>query len=739
MNTVTYSIIVNGRVQGVGFRPLVCRLAKELSIKGTVKNTGGIVEIIAQGSHQALLSLMEKIQKAPLPIEVDVITYKEIASTPFSDFQSIISDGKPKGPIFPSDIAICQACEKELLDSVNRHFQYPYISCTACGPRYTIIEKLPYDREHTTMKEMDMCEDCAKEYVSLSDRRCHGETISCPHCGPQLLEWGKISSAPMDHAIHLIQEGGIILVKAMGGYQLVCRSDIEESVQKLRTIKHREKKPFALMVKDLDMAKKVVYLSEKEKKLLISPVRPIILAKRKVMYPLGASVANEVPRLGICLPSTGFYVLLMQKMSSPLVVTSANQSGEPMIFTDEKAKSFYESHTEISGCFTYQRDILRPADDSVVQVNGGAAQILRRTRGYLPEPVLKEKISGHVLATGSDMEPGFCITGGGRYYPCQVPCEWDNERSERFIKKTEEEWEKMLGIVPQTIISDNHPRYLSSLWGKELAKNRGIPFVTVQHHHAHALSVMAEHHLQGPVLAFVFDGTGYGEDGTIWGGEILLCKENEKKRVGHIKSISMIGGDLSMKQAWKTALCYLASGHLPSSDPRYELVDKALKAKINCIENSSVGRLFDGVSSLLGLADVNQYKGECPMVLEKAAWEAIRKGQKGTELSFKGKEEPEGYIWDPIPLIESLLESHDTIEEKALGFHNALVDMIKESALHFGIPQVILSGGCFANGILMEKARAVLEKDHFQVYTNEKVPCGDGGIALGQAYYGCIS
>ena len=733
----TWKICVTGRVQGVGFRPWVCRLARKLSLTGTVKNLGGVVEINAQGSPRALLSLMEEIKKAPLPIEVENLSYEEIESTGWTDFQAIASDGLPAEPIFPADIGICETCRKELENPNNRHFHYPYISCTACGPRYTIIEKLPYDREHTTMKDMVMCKDCQREYTDLADRRCHGETISCPHCGPQLIEEGTVSSnGAMKDAIRLVREGHIILVKAMGGYQLVCRSDREETVQQMRQLKHREGKPFALMVADLSAAEKFVILQEKEKALLTSPVRPIVLAEKRGDISLAAGVADQVPRLGVFLPSTGFYTLLTKGVGVPLIVTSCNRSGEPMIFKDQEARDFYHGHKEIRGLFTYHRDILRPADDSVMKIVGGNRQVLRRTRGFLPEPVLRQGPMGSVLATGADMEPGFCLSGGGRFYPCQVPCELDNEKSEQFLQDTEVDWERMLGIAPQKVVSDLHPGYLSSLWGKTLARKRGIPFLSVQHHHAHALSVMAEHYISGPALAFVFDGTGYGTDGTIWGGEILRCEGPTMERVGHLQTLPMIGGDQSMKQAWKTALCYLAAGSFPSPDPRYSVVKAALDSHIHTIGSSSMGRLFDGVSALLGIAKENRFKGECPMALEAAAQKALREGRKGTNLSWTGMEEKGQLIWNPLPLIEALLESHDTIEEKALGFHEALVQMIQNSAIHFGISQIILTGGCFANGLLLKKTQEALQKSHFKVYTNEKVPCGDGGIALGQAYFG---
>lgn len=736
MNCITWKLTVSGRVQGVGFRPFVCRLAEKMAIQGRVMNLGGIVEIKAQGSQEALLSFVQKIKEISLPAQVETLEIEEIKSALYEGFHSIPSDGKPVEPIFPADIAICEDCQKELLDPASRYYGYPYTSCTACGPRYTIIKKLPYDREHTTMKDMKLCADCQTAYENLSDRRCHGETISCPHCGPQLQEGNGVESkTAMEHAISLVKQGKIILVKALGGYQLVCRADATRAVQLLRQIKHRERKPFALMAFGDAEVEKICRVSAEEKKALHSPMRPIVLLQKKAEIAY-EGVADGVPRLGILLPSTAFYVLLTQGVGVPLVVTSANRSGEPILYTDEEAKRWYDRLNGIDGFFFYDRDILRPADDSVMKIQGGKQQLLRRTRGFLPEPVIRKGMGGHVLATGADMEPSFCLTGGGRYYPCQVPCELENEKAEQFLQDTEKDWEAMMGIHPQYVISDAHPRYFSSAWGRKLAKERHIPFLTVQHHQAHALSVMAEHQLKGPCLAFVFDGTGYGTDGTIWGGEILYCEGSTMERVGHLKTTPMIGGDLSMKQAWKTLLCYLVSSGFPSSDSRYELVKLALQSQLNTIGNSSMGRLFDGAAALLGLGDTNHFKGECPMALERAAQMALEQGRKGTALTWQPEEAEGEYIWNPKPLWEGLLESHDTIEEKALGFHEAIVSMIEQSALHCGISQILLSGGCFLNGVLLEKAIDALQTHHFTVYTNEKVPCGDGGIALGQAYYG---
>lgn len=733
---LTYRITALGRVQGVGFRPLICRLAGEHHITGTVRNEGGVVTIIAQGSREALLSFMGDIQAARPPVEVAEMRVEEIAHAPLPDFRAILSGGAARAPLFPADLAICEDCLADMRNPNDHHYGYPYTSCTACGPRYTMIEALPYDRERTAMKDFPLCKDCEKEYESLSDRRCHAESIACAHCGPQLKGWtrkGRFEKeAAMAEAIRLAKEGAILLVKAMGGYQLVCRGDKKETVLSLRRMKHRSGKPFALMMKDIDMAKAWAELSKEEIGMLTSPVRPILLAApaRKVL----PEVAFRVPRLGICLPSTGFYAQLSSGVDAPLIVTSANRSGEPMIFRDEEAQAYYEAHEDIAGLFFYDREILRPADDSVMQRQGRDPQILRRTRGFLPEPVVRDAPFGMVLATGADMAPGFALTGGGSLYPAEVPCDIRNDRSQEVFRKTEQDWEELLGLSPQAVISDRHPAYLSRMMGETIARERGLPFYTVQHHHAHALSVMAEHHLREKSLAFVFDGTGYGEDGSIWGGEILLCEGTSMQRVGHLAPVSMIGGDASMKQAWKSALSYLAAADLPSKDPRAPLVRAALAHHVNTIENSSMGRLFDAAASLLGLGEENHFKGECPMALEAAAMAATH----APKIFWEGKERDGRLLWDGRELIRALLASHGTIEEKALAFHEAIAEMILSSAEHFGLSRILLSGGCFSNQLLLTRAREALQKCGFSVYTNEKVPPGDGGIALGQAWYGLL-
>ena len=757
----TYSIMVTGRVQGVGFRPFVCRLGKASHLTGRVKNLGGIVAIRATGAEEDLVSFLEGLRRASEPARVETVSFREEALQPFEDFRSVPSDGAAKEPVFPADLGICPDCLRELHDPQNRHYGYPYISCTACGPRYTIIRKLPYDRINTTMAEVAFCPDCRREYREEADRRCHGETISCPHCGPQLygLAGGQHleKDKAMEEAVRLVKEGAIVIIKSIGGYNLVCRGDRAETVHRLRILKERDRKPFALMVTGLEQAERLCVLSEEERKLLTSAVRPIVLLPKQNTLHLPKETCDKVPLLGLFLPPSGFYALLTEQVGVPLIVTSCNRSGEPILFRDDEARAWFEDHPDVAGFFSYDREILRSADDSVVKADAGVVQVLRRTRGFLPEPALRHLPEGRVLACGADMEPSFCLTGGGRLYPAQIPCELDSEVSECFLKESEADWEAMLGIAPDRVVTDLHSGYVSTRWGREAAAARHLPLLTVQHHHAHALSVMAEHRLDGPCLAFVFDGTGAGTDGTVWGGEILLCKGTAMKRVGHLKTIPMLGGDESMKQAWKSAMCHLAAAGLGAAaawDKRFAVVKAALDAGVNTIGNSSIGRLFDGVAAFLGLASENTFKGECPMALEEAAHCAAAAGREPLPLSLRAQEEDGILVWDAAPLWRGLLDFCGTpfaalpeeqraalrgkAEVAALGFHEALAAMIADSAGRFGIRDVVLTGGCFANGTLLARAAEKLRRQHFRVFVNEAVPCGDGGISLGQAFYGLL-
>ena len=803
---VTVAIIVYGKVQGVGFRPLVCRLAKENKLTGFVRNAGTHVEIIATGFPDDIQQLCERLYKAELPVRVEKLLCETVSHQPFDKFISVESTENDEVKSVSADIGICENCLHELKENGNRRQGYSYISCAQCGPRYTIIRKLPYDRANTTMDRFTLCDECANEYADMQNRRGHGETISCYHCGPQLqcivkeeykngltsdcmesaLSANSFSGSPdrqaqdkniIALARKLLTQGRIIMVKAVGGFNLLCRADKAEVVTRLRDLKKRMSKPFAVMVTDIALAEKFCYVSAEEKALLQSAARPIVLCQKKQNAAawLAENVTDVSNQVGVFLPSMGFYSEL--DVDFPFIVTSCNYTGQPIIYKDEEAQRFFDEHKNIAALFTYEREILRPADDSVTRVVKGKVQILRRTKGYMPEPVAKVDqetnvgaacINNRILALGAQMEPGFCLTAEGSFFPAEIPGDVSLEKTEQFFADSVQDWTELLSIKPQAVAGDFHPGYAMAQWGKMFAEKNGLPFYQVQHHHAHALAVMAEHHLKGNVLAVCFDGTGLGADGTVWGGEFLLCEGSRFTRVGHLKTISMLGGDVSMQQAWKTALCHLAAAGLHSCDPRFAIVKKALQQNVNAIQTSSMGRLFDAAASLLGLADFNSHQGRCAMALESAARVALREKIQPLPLAFAKElarsdedkhnsndrkfnetinaDGKDNYnlvkvLYDPAPLWNPLCKARGneaSVCAAALGFHYAVVSMVTDMAERMNVKQVVLAGGCFANRILLETCTKELQKKDFQVYYNKAVSCGDGGISLGQAYYGLL-
>ena len=798
---VTVVITVYGKVQGVGFRPLVCRLAKDNKLTGFVRNAGTHVEITATGLPDDIQQLCDSLVKAELPARVEKLLCETVSHQPFDKFISVVSTEDDEVKSVSADIGICENCLRELKENGNRRQGYSYISCAHCGPRYTIIRKLPYDRANTAMDRFTLCDECANEYADMQDRRGHGETISCYHCGPQLqcivkeeykndltsdcmegaLSANSFSGFPdrqtqdiniIALARKLLTQGRIIMVKAVGGFNLLCRADKAEVVTRLRDLKKRMSKPFAVMVTDIALAEKFCYVSAEEKALLQSAARPIVLCQKKqdAAVWLAENVTDVSDQAGVFLPSMGFYSELGTEF--PFIVTSCNYTGQPIIYKDEEAQRFFDAHKNIAALFTYEREILRPADDTVARVVNGKVQILRRTKGYMPEPTAKadpetngdvSHNNNHILALGAQMEPGFCLTAEGSFFPAEIPGDVSLEKTEQFFADSVQDWTELLSIKPQAVAGDLHPGYATAQWGKMFAEKNGLPFYQVQHHHAHALAVMAEHHLKENVLAVCFDGTGLGTDGTVWGGEFLLCEGSRFTRVGHLKTIAMLGGDVSMQQAWKTALCHLAAAGLHSDDPRFAIVKKALQQNVNVIKTSSMGRLFDAAASLLGLADFNSHQGRCAMALESAARVALREKIQPLPLAFAIEEELDensntrrndavnaggndknnlrNIVYNPAPLWNPLCEARGneaSVCAAALGFHYAVVNMVTDMAERMGVKQVALAGGCFANRILLETCTKELQERGFQVYYNEAVSCGDGGISMGQAYYGLL-
>ncbi len=716
INKITERIKLWGIVQGVGFRPFVAKIADRLGMKGEVLNIGGLVEIAVTDTKERIDAFVEAIEnEKPVPAEIVHIKRTEEAYKEYEAFTILDSDhGDDEAAMIPADLAVCPHCLEELYEEGNPRYQHPFISCMVCGPRYTIIDRIPYDRENTTMIDFPMCGFCEDEYTSLEDRRYHAQTISCHDCGPQL-------SMSLDEAAEMLKDGQVIAFKSMGGYNLLCDPLNDKAVAELREIKKREQKPFAVMFRDMEQIKEYCAVSEVEEKLLTSSARPILLLEHK---PSDSAEINKSRFIGSFLPSMGAQYMLLDRIS-PLIVTSANLSSMPIIKDDEEMLALMEREPLIRGMISNERRIQVRVDDSVARVIDGQPQMIRRSKGYAPVPLyVSTKAEKQILATGSQLKNSFALTKGPFVYVSQFFGDMDSMENQNLYEENVDRMAQLFRIKPELIVCDMHPLYYTT----EFAKRQELPVIEVQHHHAHVASVMAEHDLQGPVIGVSFDGTGYGTDGAIWGGEFLLCEGGEFRRMDHLRYVKMLGGDSSMKEGWKSAVSYMhawengyqdeeegiavdLSDIMEFAKKREErkwqgeaLARAALKAGINTITSSSMGRLFDGVAALLGIKDHNDYEGQCAIMLEDAA-AAPEKGEAN---------------------------------RLARDFHHKVAEMILDTCIKIrketGACQVALTGGVFQNKILMEESLALLRENGFEPYYNISVSPNDGGIALGQAY-----
>lgn len=655
------------------------RLANELNIKGEVKNSGGNVTIIAQGKREALDDF---IQRLDTMFNITSSQIEEIAELELTEFKIVHSTNDNDIPFITPDLATCEDCESELRNPNNRRYRHPFISCINCGPRYTIINSLPYDRERITMNKFELCDDCKAEYTTSQNRRCHAQTIACNSCGPK-------TNITIDEAVGILNNNKILAIKDIGGYHLACKCETELAL-KLREIKGREKKPFAIMFKDIEQVKEYCKVNEKEEALLLSSARPIVLLEKKQDLPSG--ICDDSDYIGAFLPCNPIQIMILNE-ASPLIMTSANLSGEPIIIDDEIKKFDVD-------ILSHDREILTPIDDSVVQVNNGRVQTIRRARGYTPLAI-KIGINGKdTLCLGGDLKSAFCIVHNGYAYPSQYFGDLEDESYFKAYKSNIKRFCELHSFKPEQIAGDMHPMYYSS--------NLYDADKKIQHHLAHAYSVVAEHQLKGDILHFVFDGTGYGTDGAIWGGEVFL----NTKRVEHLEYTKMLASDEISKNADLSLACY---------DGSNELINKAIENNINVVNSSSMGRLFDAVCSALDIKHYNSYEGECAIALESYA----RKAKKAYYI------EP---TLNPKEIINQIKGANAPKEEIALGFHHMLSELIVQISKKYNADKVTLSGGCFVNRILLGKTIELLEENNIQAYTNEKVSCGDNGICLGQAY-----
>ena len=780
---VTEVITFRGVVQGVGFRPTVYRIAQRMGMKGRVRNMGGAVQLVCTDIPEKIDRFVREINLHKPPMaRISGVSRERINTAVFHDFSIATSSAEEDEiSVIPADIAVCDDCLCEFYDTKNERYLHPFISCTNCGPRYSIIERLPYDRDTTTMRDFPMCGFCGGEYTGPSSRRYHAQTISCHECGPRpILRTGGGCFSPdesVQKAVRILKDGGVLALKGVGGYYLACSPFDKNAVRRLREIKRREQKPFAVMFRDAAQIKEFCEVNETEEEALLSPERPILLLEQRKCAggcdPDDGSCCMFVPEVnntsrftGAFLPSFGLQYLLLDG-AGPLIMTSANVSELPVITEDNGMEIMADSldgSISIAGVLYNERRIAAGLDDSVARVIDSSVQMIRRSKGYVPSPVYIQSAGSltketMIFAAGGHLKSVFALSKGAYSYLSRHIGDLESIESENLYRETFSRMKEFFGIEPGLTVCDMHPRYFSTIFSETL----GLPLIYAQHHHAHIASVMAEHGLAGPVIGVAFDGTGYGTDGAIWGGEILICEGSGFRRYSHLKYVDMIEGDSSVKEGWISALSYLraiengllrcarndgvGSGNdgvgggndgMGGGNDGFEInlseitayckehgtlamgredslsvAEAAIDKGINTIRTSSMGRLFDAVSAMLGVHYENRYEGECAVMLENAAQRALDK-EMPTEQ-----------------------------ERRALDFHFNVAKMIlkqcRKAKADFGIQKVCLSGGTFQNKILLEETLRLLRKEGFPVYYNIHVPPNDGGLALGQNYIGMAS
>ena len=697
---------VAGTVQGVGFRPFVYALAQRHKLHGFVLNDGGGVVIEAQGPDAELEAFTAALAtEAPQLARVEAVSVATIERRFEEGFVIAESDTTAGSALVPPDVATCADCLRELFDPDDRRYRYPFINCTACGPRFTIVRTVPYDRANTTMADFEMCEDCRREYENPADRRFHAEPIACPACGPQL-------SLPLEDALALLRRGKIVAVKGLGGYHLACDAGNERAVARLRARKRREEKPFALLTGEPEL---VADVTEAERGLLESPERPIVLVRRTSCpsAPVAWSVAPGTPWLGVMLPYTPLHHLLCHDFGRPLVLTSGNVSDEPIAVDDDEARSRLAG---IADAFLgHDRVIRRRCEDSVVR----ARFPVRRSRGLTPVPLpLPVAASRTIVGAGAELKSTFCVADGERALLSPHLGDLDSELAYAAFRTDLALYLEMVNARAEVLACDLHPEYLATKWAHE----QEAELVEVQHHHAHAAACLAEHGEQGPALALVFDGTGYGTDGTLWGGELLRCDLDSFERLAHLEPVPLPGGEAAIREPWRVAAMHLERAGLPVPWPRWDLVRQSLRA--NAPLSSGMGRLFDAVAALLGVREEISYEGQAAIELEQLAGEVAA----------------EPFTWkfgDPTALVtDCYLAVRDGREpqEVAAAFHEAIAAAAAAACAEAGGPRtVVLSGGTFQNLRLLESTRRRLEGFGFRVLTHRRVPPNDGGISYGQA------
>ena len=731
--THTILLRMRGRVQGVGFRPVVFRLAHELGLRGWVQNDSTGAELALCGTPSAIATFRAELP-GRLPAAAQIQQMEESAAP--ADFPpgfeiraSPEASGARIAGILP-DLATCPDCLREMRDPRNRRFRYPFINCTHCGPRYSMIESLPYDRARTTMRTFPLCPACEEEYRNPLDRRFHAQPNACPVCGP-FLAW--VSSTghtqaerepALQAAVHALRNGAIVAIKGIGGFHLMTDARNGESVRRLRQRKKRDEKPFALMFPDLESLASVCEVSGSEKHWLESAAAPIVLLdRRNGSSLLAAEVAPGLSRIGAMLPYSPLHHLLMQELGFPVVATSGNLTDEPICVDSEEALARLGGIADFF--LTHNRPIARPMDDSVMTLCDGEPLMMRRGRGLSPYSMPLPGAPDGLLAAGAQMKSAVALTAGSRAVMGPHIGDLDHEGAARLWMRTVNDLAELHGLRPVRAAADWHPDYASTSGAAEL----GVPVERIQHHHAHIAACMAENELDGPVLGIAWDGTGLGTDGTLWGGEFLICTRADFRHAAGLRTFPLVGGDAAAREPRRAALGVLRamnSAHPPPgfSESEISVLDSMLRQGINVVQTSSAGRLFDAVASLLGLRQCMSHEGQAAMELEAAA--------TGVEAA---PPYPFGWLHESLdwaPMIEQILQLGEPLPVAAARFHATLVEMMVAVARRENVPNVCLSGGCFQNRLLLSSAKRRLRAEGYQVWTHRDIPPNDAGICLGQ-------
>ncbi len=695
---------VRGVVQGVGFRPFVHGLATRRGLGGFVLNDGEGVVVEVEGDDATLDEFADALRaEAPGLARVDQVVAEALAPSGDRAFRIVESRPTGRAALIPPDVTTCDDCLRELFDPADRRYRYPFLNCTQCGPRFTIVRDVPYDRARTTMVGFELCADCRREYEDPANRRFHAEPTCCPVCGPRL-------SPSLEEAVGLLRAGKIVAVKGIGGYHLACDAGDEEAVARLRARKHREEKPFAVLT---DAPDSLAEISAEELELLRSPARPIVLVRRLAAASVAPSVAPGTPWLGLLLPYSPLHHLLCADLGRPLVLTSGNRSDEPIAVDDDDAR---ERLGEIADAFlAHNRPIHRRCEDSVVR----AGFPVRRSRGHVPTALPLPDRARPLVAAGAELKSTFCVGRGGEAFVSAHLGDLDSEAAYRAFRDDLRLYLAMLGVEPEIVAHDLHPEYLATKWALE---QPDAELVGVQHHHAHAAGCLAEHGEEGPALALVFDGTGYGTDGTLWGAELLRCDLAEFERVAHLEPVPLPGGEAAIREPWRVAAVHLERAGVPVPWPAWAQVRESLK--LDPPLASGMGRLFDAVAALLGIRDRVSYEGQAAAELEQLA----------------GETPADPYPWrfgdatDLVTVCYLELEAGRAREEVAARFHETVAAAAADACAEAGEPRaVVLSGGSFQNLRLLRSTRARLEALGFRVLTHRLVPPNDGGISYGQA------